>query len=62
MGWAPPLVLHGAHRADEAALTAHEERFAADLARLASRAAADTLEAPAGADVERDDRPTEAGG
>jgi glutathione-regulated potassium-efflux system ancillary protein KefF len=62
MGWAPPLVLHGAHRADEAALAAHEERFAADLARHASRAVAGPLEEPDGAGVARDERPTQAGG
>lgn len=33
--WCEPLVLHGAHRVDEPALQAFEDRFAAGLARLA---------------------------
>ena len=32
--WCDPLVLHGAHRADEAALQAFEDRFAVGLDRL----------------------------
>lgn len=36
--WCAPLVLHGAHRADEAALQAFEDRFAAGLSSLAPAA------------------------
>ena len=32
MRWLPPLVLHGAHRADAATLQRHEDVFAARLA------------------------------
>jgi glutathione-regulated potassium-efflux system ancillary protein KefF len=39
MRWLPPLVLHGAHRADEAALAAHEARFAQLLRTHAAEAA-----------------------
>ncbi len=34
--WCEPLVLHGAHRVEEAALQAFEDRFAAGLAGLAT--------------------------
>jgi glutathione-regulated potassium-efflux system ancillary protein KefF len=36
--WLPPLLLHGAHRADEAALQAHEDAFARQLQACAAQA------------------------
>jgi glutathione-regulated potassium-efflux system ancillary protein KefF len=51
--WREPLVLHGAHRADEALLAAFEDRFAFQLAALA----ADALPAPPAVDIGADERP-----
>jgi glutathione-regulated potassium-efflux system ancillary protein KefF len=53
MCWREPLVLHGAHRADEAALAAFETRFAEQLAVHATEA---SLPTPT-IDVTADERP-----
>ncbi len=57
MRWLPPLVLHGAHRATEAELQAHEDRF---VQRLAGHAQAPGNAVPAdgpGGEVPADARP-----
>ena len=57
MRWLPPLVLHGAHRADEAALQAHEDRFADRLARYPDWPGLAGLAGDAGCAVPADARP-----
>ncbi|MDH4051815.1 MAG: NAD(P)H-dependent oxidoreductase [Rubrivivax sp.] len=53
--WLPPLLLHGAHRADEATLAAHEQVFAdrlqthPDWPEMAALTAADGCDVPADA-------------
>lgn len=52
--WREPLVLHGAHRADEAALQAFEDRFASTLSSLL----ATELPPLTAIDVAADERPS----
>jgi glutathione-regulated potassium-efflux system ancillary protein KefF len=55
--WLPPLLLHGAHRADEAALQVHENAFAERLLACAALARAAADDTPA-AEVPADARPS----
>jgi glutathione-regulated potassium-efflux system ancillary protein KefF len=57
MRWLPPLVLHGAHRVDEAALQAHAATFAERLARWPDWPEIASIEAVARCDVPVDARP-----
>jgi glutathione-regulated potassium-efflux system ancillary protein KefF len=61
MRWLPPLVLHGAHRADEAALAAHEalfvQRLQAHSAEATAAAAAPVAPLPLADTVAADERP-----
>jgi glutathione-regulated potassium-efflux system ancillary protein KefF len=57
MRWLPPLVLHGAHRADAAALQAHAEVYAARLASYPDWPEIDMLAEQPACDVPADARP-----
>ncbi|MBL8345866.1 MAG: NAD(P)H-dependent oxidoreductase [Rubrivivax sp.] len=57
MRWLPPLVLHGAHRVDEAALTGHAQMFAQRLGMWPDWPELAGLEPEAGCDVPADARP-----
>ena len=57
MRWLPPLVLHGAHRVDEAALAAHAELFADRLRSWPHWPELADLEPAAPCDVPADARP-----
>ena len=57
MRWLPPLVLHGAHRADEDALAAHAELFADRLRSWPHWPELEDLEPAAACDVPADARP-----
>ncbi|MBI5721244.1 MAG: NAD(P)H-dependent oxidoreductase [Burkholderiales bacterium] len=62
MRWLPPLVLHGAHRADEAALDEHARVFAERLGSWPAWPELAELEPEAGCDVPADARPALATG
>lgn len=57
--WLPPMLLHGAHRVDEAALQAHEDMFAERLAGYPHWPELAGLDAEIGCDVPADARPAE---
>lgn len=57
MRWLPPLVLHGAHRVDEAALAGHAQMFARRLGMWPDWPELAGLEPEAGCDVPSDARP-----
>jgi len=57
MRWLPPLVLHGAHRADEAALAGHAQVFAQRLGTWPHWPELAGLEPVEGCDVPADARP-----
>lgn len=57
MRWLPPLVLHGAHRVDEAALAEHARLFAERLRSWPAWPELADLEPEAGCDVPADARP-----
>lgn len=57
MRFVPPLVLHGAHRVDAAAIDAHAALYAARLASHPDWPELATLEEAAGCDVPADARP-----
>ena len=57
MRWLPPLVLHGAHRASEAELQSHEDRFAERLQAYPGWPEIAGLAAGAGGEVPADARP-----
>lgn len=57
MRWLPPLVLHGAHRVDEAALAAHARLFAERLSTWPDWPELAGLEPDLGCDVPADARP-----
>lgn len=59
MRWLPPLVLHGAHRAGETALQAHEDVFADRLARHPDWPELAQLEGDIGCAVPADARPAD---
>ena len=58
MRFLPPMVLHGAHRVDEAALQAHAVLFAQRLASYPDWPELAGLPECVGCDVPPDDRPT----
>lgn len=58
MRWLPPLVLHGAHRVDDAALRAHTELFGNRLATWPAWPELEGLAPEAGCDVPADARPS----
>lgn len=57
MRWLPPLVLHAAHRVDDAALAAHARLFTDRLERWPDWPEIEGLEPEAGCDVPADARP-----
>jgi glutathione-regulated potassium-efflux system ancillary protein KefF len=57
MRWLPPLVLHGAHRIDDAALDAHAALFGQRLASWPDWTEIATLEPPVECEVPADTRP-----
>ena len=57
MRWLPPLVLHGAHRVDEAGLAAHAELFAERLRQWPEWPEIADLEPAAACEVPADARP-----
>jgi glutathione-regulated potassium-efflux system ancillary protein KefF len=59
MCWQPPLVLHSAHRADEAALATHEAAFEQQLRQGVNLLAADVVEME---EVSADQRPASPAG
>ena len=59
MRWLPPLVLHGAHRVDEATLHAHTALFAQRLASHPDWPEIASLAPPPGCDVPADTRPAD---
>lgn len=59
MRWLPPLVLHGAHRVDEAELQAHAELFAQRLRDWPQWPERDLTPSPEQCQVPADARPTE---
>lgn len=58
MRWLPPLVLHGAHRADQAELDAHADMFAQRLQTWPAWPELDELDDTLPCDVPADARPT----
>jgi len=58
MRWLPPLVLHGAHRADQAELDAHADIFAQRLQTWPAWPELDELDDTLPCDVPADARPT----
>lgn len=58
MRWLPPLVLHGAHRVDDAALRAHTELFGNRLATWPAWPELEGLAPETGCDVPADARPS----
>ena len=59
MRWLPPLVLHGAHRADEATLAAHAEVFAQRLQHYPDWPEIAGMEPAPDCNVAADERPAE---
>ncbi len=59
MRWLPPLVLHGAHRASDAAIAEHAALFAQRLAQWPDWPELDGLDSAAACDVPADARPSE---
>jgi glutathione-regulated potassium-efflux system ancillary protein KefF len=59
MRWLPPLVLHGAHRVDDATLAAHARRFAERLASHPRWPELDSLEPTVECEVPADARPVD---
>jgi glutathione-regulated potassium-efflux system ancillary protein KefF len=62
MRWLPPLVLHAAHRVDDAALDEHARRFTERLERWPDWPEIARLEPDTGCDVPADARPSPAAG
>ena len=57
MRWLPPLLLHGAHRADDATLAAHAELFRQRLQSWPDWPEISTMEPAPACDVPDDARP-----
>ena len=58
MRWLPPLVLHGAHRADSATLQSHADLFAERLMRWPDWPEIDAMEPALDCAVPEDARPS----